>query len=1010
MINTNVQFPSGQVLISGMKRRPLLLTLLILVLTTPASSQYVSNSWTADNGLPQNTVYSILQTRDGYLWFTTLDGLVRFDGVKFAIFDKSKTQGLNSNRFNSLFEDRDGDLWIGTEDGGLTRYHDGKFITYTTEDGLPHNQIRALFGDYNGGLFVLSRAGLAVWQGEKFTSHSLTTQILAGMSCYQDRSGALWFDSPSGLNRYKDATLTTFTRSHGLQSYLATTFFEDQQDNLWVGTRDAGFSVFKDGRFTSYGVKDGLPHEHVTAIGEDRLGNLWIGTRAGLACFKGNRFAAGAETQEFSGRHITEIYEDREGILWVGTINNGLSCVRRRAVNMYTKSDGLSDNNIYPVFQDSLENIWIGAYEGGLTRYREGIFAPGVAPTERRSDRATTALAEDRHGRLWLGKVGSIWFLKDGKLTSFDPGFSIGYSIVRAIHQDREGTIWFATSEALLRYKDTKVTRYTTADGLAGNDVQVLLEDLHGRLWIGTYGGLTVYSEGRFTSFSEREGLASNRVRSLYEDRDQVLWIGTYDGGLSRFKDRQFTRYTVNQGLFNNGVFCILEDGRGNLWMSSNRGIYSASRQQLNDFAEGKIQQITCRSYGKQDGLLNIECNGGRQPAGYKMRDGKLWFPTQNGLAVVDPEAISINPQPPPVVIENCVLQGETVDFLNDVEIRPGKENLEIHYTGLSFVKPEQVRFKYKLEGLDSDWVDAGTRRVAYYSHLPPGHYTFRVLAGNSDGVWNMTGASLSTVVIPPFWQTRWFLALVALSIVGAALLAYERRVSRLERAHRAQEAFSRQLIDSQESERKRIAAELHDSLGQNLLIIKNWTLLGLSLLEPSHRGKAALDEISTAASQALNEVRQITYDLRPYHLDEIGLSKALEAMIKRVVSPTGLRMRVDIESLDGALAKEKEINLYRIVQECVNNIIKHSQSTEASVDIRKDSRQVQITIEDNGRGFSPEETTSGNGTQGGFGLRGISERTRMLGGTYLINSAPGQGTTINIAFDLEERQKGSLL
>src|SRR5262245_51306357 len=365
-----------------MKRRLFLLTVLTLVSAKPATCQYVLHSWTADNGLPQNTVYSILQTRDGYLWFTTLGGLVRFDGVSFTIFDKSNVEGLNSNRFNSLFEDNDGNLWIGTEDGGLTRYQDGKFITYTIDDGLPHNQIKALFSDNNGGFFVLARGGLVVWRDKKFTRYSPTSnttdQLLAGETYYQDRAGALWFNNRSGLHRYKDAQITTLTTANGLASYVVTAFFEDSKGNLWIGTKDAGLSVFKNGRFTAYGTRDGLPHETVTAVREDSRGNLWVGTRAGLVRFKEDRFIPYTTTDGLSGRVITQIYEDREGNLWVGTNNNGLNLVRAGVVSMYTKDSGLSDNNVYPVFQDRLGDIWIGAYEGGLTRYRRGLFAPAV--------------------------------------------------------------------------------------------------------------------------------------------------------------------------------------------------------------------------------------------------------------------------------------------------------------------------------------------------------------------------------------------------------------------------------------------------------------------------------------------------------------------------------------------------------------------------------------------------------------------------------------------------------
>ena len=287
------------------------------------------------------------------------------------------------------------------------------------------------------------------------------------------------------------------------------------------------------------------------------------------------------------------------------------------------------------------------------------------------------------------------------------------------------------------------------------DDVKIIHESVDGTLWIGTYGGLSRFKDNVFTSFTANDGLASNQVRSIYEDAENVLWIGSYDGGLTRLKDGKFTRYTSNDGLFNDGVFQILEDERGNLWMSSNRGIYRVAKQQLNDFAEGKISRVESIALGKADGLLETECNGGQQPAGTKTRDGKLWFPTQHGVAVIDPKEIKSNPFAPPVIIESIKIDNELLESQQStIKIAPGKNNLEIAYTGLSFVKSEFVKFRYRLAGQDADWVEAGNRRTAYYSYLPPGDYKFQVVVANADGVWNTEGATIGIVVEPPFYRT----------------------------------------------------------------------------------------------------------------------------------------------------------------------------------------------------------------------------------------------------------------
>jgi signal transduction histidine kinase/ligand-binding sensor domain-containing protein len=979
----------------------LLLMLLILASGARTFCQYNFSSWTTDDGLPQNSVYAILQTRDGYLWFTTLDGLVRFDGVSFTNFSKSNTKGLKSNRFNCLLEDDRGDLWIGTADGGITRYHAGEFTTYATADGLPDDTVSGLIKDKNGFPLVLTTRGVVRWQGNGFESYPLPATVAYNPSnpALASRDGAVfWYANQGVLTQFGEGRTANVYKYEPVSVYLV---YEDSQKNVWLGSVKDGVIRFSDGVFTSLGVRDGLPSAAVTAIFEDRDHNVWIGTRAGLCVFKDGRFTTYTRSGGKSGDYIRSAYQDREGNIWAGTDNQGINRLTRQAVTFYTAKDGLATDNVYPIFQDHLSAIWIGGRDGTLTRYKDGIFSTVIKSSGGPFD-STTALGEDRTGRLWIGRISSIEFLKDGKRNPFNPGMPFGSVIVRAIHEDRTGVIWFATSAGLLKYQNDSVTLLTNKDGLAGDDVVALLEDSRGQLWAGTYGGLSVYESGAFKSFTEKDGLPSDHIRALYEDADGVLWIGTYDGGLGRFKDGRFTRYTVNEGLYNNGVFAILDDGRGYLWMSCNRGIYRVSRQQLSDFAAGKTSQISSIAYGKQDGMLNIECNGARQPAGYRMSDGKLWFPTQGGVAVIDPAAVSDNPLPPPVAIENCLLQRNNVDCQRTIDIRPGQENLEVHYTGLSLIKSDQVRFKYRLEGADSDWVEAGTRRVAYFSYLPPGSYTFKVIAANSDGVWNTDGATLHIMVHPPFWRTWWFVSMIALAVAALMFTGYTYRVKRLRKAHAVQEAFSRQLIQSQEHERKRIAGELHDSLGQNLLIIKNRALLGSAKSDEPEAAKQQFDTISSSASQAIDEVREIAYNLRPYHLDRLGLRSTIEAMLEKIAASSDIRFTVEVAPIDELFSKEDEINIYRIVQECVNNVLRHSQATEARVVVNRTDDVMQITVSDNGQGFSAAERAQGHR---GLGLTGIAERTKMLGGTYRITSAPGQGTTVNVSISTDSRR-----
>ncbi|MCI0488143.1 MAG: histidine kinase [Blastocatellia bacterium] len=961
------------------------------------SNEYRFDSWTSDDGLPQNSVYSILQTSDGYLWFTTLDGLVRYDGVRFKVFNKANSKGINSNRFAMLFEDSDKTLWIGTEDGGLTRYRDGKFTTYTTEDGLFNNQVGGIGETDAGELLVRTHRGLVRYQDGRFVTVSADIKSFAASIAYKGRSGASWYWVENRLRRIKDGSVTDYElpdSTTGSRNVIA--LYEDREGRLWIATTQADLLMLKDEKLTVYGVKDGFPATNIRAFCEDRDGALWIATlSSGLVRFQDGRFTTFTTEDGLPLNQMRTIYLDREGTLWAGTNSRGLVRINKRIIKAYLPGGGRYDNSIYPILEDRAGNIWIGG--GSLYRFKDGVF--------HHIWMRVMALYEDKDGRIWLGTGDGPLSFKDGKFTDetallTDLGIKGG---INAILMDGQGTLWFGTRWGLVGHKDGNSRRYGKEDGLQSEEIRALLEDREGDLWIGTYGGLARFHKGRFTSYTETDGLSSNRIRSLYEDGEGTLWIGTYDGGLNRFKDGRFTRYTTEEGMSSNGVFQILEDDAGNFWMSGNQGIQRVSRQQLNDFAEGKIAALTSVSYGVADGMRVAECNGGRQPAGIVARDGRLWFPTVEGVVVVDPKGISFNPLPPPVLIENVLINRKDAAFKDGLEIPAGQQNLEIRYTGLSFIRPESLRFRYKLEGLDADWIEAGDRRAVFYSYIPAGEYTFKVIAANKDGVWNEEGAAIRIRVIPPLWQRSWFQALVILSLVGVAAILYRLRIKSLKRMHAMQEAFSRRVVSSQEQERKRIAAELHDSLGQSLIMIINRARMSLKRPAPRSDMLEQMEGISATASAALEEVKEISYNLRPYLLDRLGLARAVESMIKKVSNSTGLDFETDIDSLDDVFSKESEIVLYRIIQECVNNIVKHAQAKRAKVIIKKDASGLRLTIQDDGKGFDPSKINSSETAKRSFGLFGITERTRLLGGRPSIESHPGRGTTITINIALKD-------
>jgi signal transduction histidine kinase/ligand-binding sensor domain-containing protein len=969
--------------------------LLLLLFNEKAAGQFRFDTWTTDNGLPQASINSILQTRDGFLWFSTFGGLVRYDGLRFQVFNTGNTQGMKTSRFLDLFEDRDGALWIANELQGVTRYKDGVFTTYSNEHGLAVGLIH-FREDASGNLLVNLHTGRTNadfrWTGASFVPYAPPAGEPPGIIVYRTPN-AVWYWEAGHLRKLESGRLTV---DFPLELPLKRVF-EDSAKRLWIAV-DGTTTLYEltDNRIRTYSTRDGLLDARFFDAFEDRQRRIWFGSVAGLTVFSDGKFTSYQAADGLAPGAANAIYQDREGTVWIGS-TGGLTRVTERVVSSFATRDGLAAENVYPIYQDRAGRIWIGSWLG-LTVYDHGKFEDAgkrFGLTEAR----ITALHEDREGNFWIGTLSDgLYRIREGQVTRYPPQQPPGFQ-VRAISEDHEGNIWFGAEASLIKFKDESFTKYT--DGLLDGPSYTVNEDRQGRLWIGTTTGLVIYQHGTFTPIKEKDGFAGGMVRAFFEDANGVCWIGMYDSGLYRFKDGQFTHYTTNEGLFDNGAFQILEDNQGSFWISCNLGIYRVKKSELNDYADGRIRKITCIPYNKRDGMLNSECNGGGQPAGIKASDGRLWFPTQGGVAVINPAAVPLNSQPPPVVIESASVDTKPVNVNARIQLEPGQTYLEIHYSGLSFINPELVKFKYRLEGSDENWIDADTRRVAYYTHLPPGNYHFRVLAANRDGVWNTQGAALEITVLPQFWQTWWFLLLATTSTAGMIYLIYQQRIRILKRTQQAQEAFSRQLIESQEAERKRIAAGLHDNLGQHLIVIKNWASLALNFADKSAPVREQLDEISTTAVQALGEVREIIYDLRPYQIETIGLSRTIRSMVEQVAASSGIDFQVECDELENIFLPDDEVTFYRTIQECVSNVVKHSRAERAAVRIKRGAAGIEAEISDNGRGFVTE-TQPQSDKAGGFGLKGLSERVRMLGGNFSIRSAPGKGTKISVIIETE--------
>jgi len=982
---------------------------LMLSATTVAQSQYNIQVHSVEHGLPQNTVNAILQSRDGYLWLGTYGGLTRFDGLNFVNFDVSNTKGLTSNRILSLCEDREGSLWIGTENQGLMRLKEGVFTSYPDAEEIHNRAVAGIIESRAGGLWMATATAIVRLKDGKFSSYSggygLTGKVVPwSRSLVEDRNGDLWVALNRGLLRVNETGARLYSTKDGLPNNRVLALCESKDGSLWVGT-ERGLSRLSNGSFKNFSKSDGLSDDYIVWIHEDRNGTLWFGTEAGgVIARNGEKWTSIQSKDGLSDDTVLSIADDREGNLWLGTRIGGLNRVRPKVLQSFTAAAGLPPNSIVPITQDRFGDIWIGATCGGLTRFHGNLFTTFTKKDGLPND-CVWALNPDRDGSLWIGTWGGgLTHLKDGQFTTYDPDNSgLSGRVVKALWQDRAGALWIGTDAGLNRFQDGKFTIWRTSDGLLSERINFITEDSTGALWISSNAGVNRFKDGVFTSYTSESGLSNVSVRVIYEDSEGTFWFGTYGGGLNRLKDGKFSHYGTHDGLFDDVVSQILEDDRGNLWMTGNKGIFRVKRQELNDFAEGRVGSITSVSYGVNDGMINRECNGGGEPAGWKARDGTLWFPTVKGPVVVDPNKITLNELVPPVVIEALTVSKMAVDLSRDIEISPGKGDLEIRYAALSFAAPDKVRFKYLLEGYDENWVEAGARRIAYYTNISPGRYKFRVIASNEEGVWNDSGATLAFYLRPHFYQTGWFKVLTLLSLTGIVAIAYTIRLQKLRRAHAVQQAFSRQLIEAQESERKRIAGELHDSVGQSLAIIRNLALVSLSDPDDHEQALEQLKEVSTAASEALVEVKTIAHNLRPYQIDRLGLSKALAVMAKSVGDSANIPIATEIENLDGMLSKEVEINLYRIVQEGLNNIVQHSGATKASLIVLRKAKSIEIEVRDNGKGFVPGNISD---PAGGLGLIGIAERAKILASSCEIRSALGTGTTISLTAGIDGPQK----
>jgi len=973
-------------------------------LLVSASPNYFVRSWQAEEGLPQNKVTAVVQTHDGYLWVGTYSGLARFDGVHFTVFDDNNTPEMHSSRVTSLFEASDGTLWIGDESGQVTQYLNGRFKALEFHPAWNGGKIYDIGADESGDIWLLNEGGqlARLRDGLVLTPEAGTAAKLVDMA--RSANGRILVARDGRVSALEHGRL------HPLQ-------FNEAATNTYVlgigASRDGGLSVagdervrkWKDGKWVGDLGNTPWGGSPVTRWIETKKGVLVVGTadRGLYLIFPGQtgKPLHFDHTSGFPSDWVISLCEDREGNLWVGTGGGGLVILRPNNIETVSPPDQWQGRSVLSVCPGQDGALWIGTEGAGLYRFQNDSWNNYGAGQGIRNS-YVWSLAEDAHGRLWAGTWGGGLFVQNGDRFEFAPGMANITMPMPALLSARDGGLWIGTAVGLLRYQADQTNWFTESQGQALRDVRAVVEDNQGAVWFGMAGGgLACLKDNLINRFQTADGLSSDFIECLHFDKDGALWIGTFGGGLDRIKNGRFSVINRKQGLPNSVIGDIEEDGRGFFWMSSHNGIIRVSEAELNRCADGKTNEVHCQTYGINDGMPTIECSEGLQPAGCKTADGRLWFPTSKGLVAVNPLDVETNSLPPPVEIE--VMQVDDQPVTNEtarapIKVSPGRHRFEFQYTGLSFVDPEKVQFKCRLNGFETEWENAGTKRTANYNYIPPGNYFFQVIACNNDGVWNETGASIPFSVLPYFWQTLWFRISAWTLVIAASggLVWFDTR----RRMRRKLERLEWQR--AVEHERARIAQDIHDDLGAHLTRISMLSESARGELDHPERAAAGLDQIYDTARELTRAMDEVVWAVNPRHDTLEGLASYLEKFAQDLLAAAGIRCRLDmpIEFPGWRLTADVRHNLFLAFKEALHNVVKHSAASETYIRLAAGRTSFELIVEDNGRGFTPG-TSKKNPPEvaarlsSGNGLENMTRRLAEIHGRCDIQSAPGQGTKV---------------
>jgi len=937
--------------------------------STPLAN-YGRQTWVMENGLPQNTVQALLQTRDGFVWLGTEVGLVRFDGNSFQVFDKNSTPALPGSDVRCLLETKDAALWIGTSDG-LARWKDGVVKAFTTKDGLPGNLIIDLWETQDGALMTWTDLGIAQHSGERFV-----------------------------LQRNVDAWPKTAIPSGEPPDYVA--FEEDLPNDVgMMGTRSE-LTLYKDRerkpRFAAQlRVGRELPGSRIQSLLVDREGSMWIGTNSGLVRWVGGKLERLPVTDPLASASVLALMEDREGNIWVGTETGGLHILRDQRFRTVGAREGLSSDASTTVVEDSAGTLWVGTNGAGLNALKPAGAGTNAGPVKTYSVRSgllsdvILSLAAAPNGDLWVGTPDGLNRIRGGKIDSFTSADGLPDDFIRSLLVDADGSLWIGTRRGLTHWAikndrpgGAHMETFSHANGLGSDLVGALARDAAENLWVATFAGLSRLHGGAIANYTTANGLSSNVITALLSRGDGTLLIGTQDHGWNVWDGQRFSQ-EKHDGLDQTSIHAILDDGVGHLWFATGNGIARCDCAG----AGNAMQGAGCShwiEFGAADGLRSRETATNSHPSAWRSGDGRLWFATSKGIVEVDPAHFPVNNVPPPVALERFAVDDlPQALHVADAALRipAGHVHFQFDYAGLSFTAPQKVRYRYMLEGFDRDWTDAGARRSAYYTNIPPGRYTFRVQAANNDGLWNTAGAALTFELRPHYYQTAWFLVLLLLAAAGIVVLLLRLRLQRAEGEFRAVLG-----------ERNRIAREIHDTLAQGYvgISVQLEVLAELLRLKKPEDASKHLDLTRNYVREGLADARQSIWALRSQDSGETTLPVRLRRMTE-AEDGHGLEARFSIFGAYRPMPPGTEQEFLRVAQEAIHNVKKHAGAKQLLVQLEYGPDGVALEVRDDGSGFAAQQEP----LAGRFGLTGMRERAAAIGGTLEVASEPGVGTTVRL-------------